>query len=78
MVFVFLCLLPESAVLRMAVPRMPVRGVLVYQVPVPGTVVPGMTVQMVLASQVSVHQMAGPGMMAPVMPACQFHVWLSW
>ena len=48
MVFFVLCLLPESAVLRMVVPRMPVQGVLVYQVPVPGTVVPGMTVQMVL------------------------------
>lgn len=57
MVFVALCLLPESAVLD-GCPRMPV---LVCQVPVLGTVVPRMPVQMVLASQVSVLQMTGAG-----------------
>ena len=52
MVSVVLCHLPESAVLGMAVPRMPVQGVLVCRAPVPGTAVPRTTVQLIPARQV--------------------------
>lgn len=71
MVLVVLCVLPESSVFEMLVPRMAVQGVLVCQVSVLGMLVPGMAVQMILASQVSVHQMTVPSMTVSAILVCQ-------